>query len=114
MAAELEENRESVNFGSACDARRSSKQTGPEIGRDRGAGGARAASCDGQRALRLGIRRDTGEMILREGQGALQIGQAINWLRHENAKGAHIYIRPAGMWRMQGRPLERERHSSCS
>lgn len=45
----------------------------------------------------LGIRRDTGEMILREGQGALQVEQAIKWLRHETAKGAHIYIRPAGM-----------------
>ena len=31
-----------------------------------------------------------------EGQGAVQIEQAIKWLRHENAKGAHIYVRPAG------------------
>jgi hypothetical protein len=53
----------------------------------------RAMGCE---RFDLGIRRDTGEMILREGQGALQIEQAINWLRHENAKGAHIYIRPAG------------------
>jgi hypothetical protein len=44
----------------------------------------------------LGIRRDAGEMILREGQGAIEIEEAIKWLRHENAKGAHIYIRPAG------------------
>ena len=44
----------------------------------------------------LGIKRDAGEMILREGQGAMEISEAIKWLRHENAKGAHIYVRPAG------------------
>jgi hypothetical protein len=35
-------------------------------------------------------------MILREGQGAIDIEGAINRLRHENGKGAHIYIRPTG------------------
>src|SRR5229473_2394880 len=45
----------------------------------------------------LGIRRDAGEMILREGQGAIEVEATIKWLRHENAKGAHIYIRPAGL-----------------
>jgi hypothetical protein len=44
----------------------------------------------------LGIKRDAGEMILREGQGPIEIEEAIKWLRHENAKGAHIYIRAAG------------------
>jgi hypothetical protein len=44
----------------------------------------------------LGIWRDAGEMILREGQGAIEIEETIKWLRHENGKGAHIYIRPAG------------------
>jgi RepB DNA-primase from phage plasmid len=44
----------------------------------------------------IGIKRDGGEMILRESQGAIHIEKAIKWLRHENAKGAHIYIRPAG------------------
>jgi DNA primase RepB-like protein len=34
-------------------------------------------------------------MILREGQGTAAIELALKWLRHENAKGAHIYIRPA-------------------
>jgi RepB DNA-primase from phage plasmid len=43
----------------------------------------------------LGIKRE-GEMILREGQGVGDIERAIKWLRHENGKGAHIYIRPAG------------------
>ena len=53
----------------------------------------RAMGCE---RFDLGIRRDGGEMILREGQGTAAIAQAIKWLRHENAKGAHIYIRPAG------------------
>src|SRR5271154_1052334 len=53
----------------------------------------RAMSCN---RFDLGIRRDAGEMILREGQGAIEIEEAIKWLRHENGKGAHIYIQPAG------------------
>ncbi len=52
----------------------------------------RAMGCE---RFDLGIRRDTGEMILREGQDAIEIEEAIKWLRHENGKGAHIYIRPA-------------------
>src|SRR4029077_18706001 len=44
----------------------------------------------------IGIKRDAGEMILREGQGALEVEATIKWLRHENAKGSHIYVRPAG------------------
>jgi hypothetical protein len=43
----------------------------------------------------VGIRRDGSEMILR-GQGAIEVEQAIKRLRHENAKGGHIYVRPAG------------------
>ncbi len=39
-------------------------------------------------------------MILKEGQGAIEIERAIKWLRHENAKGAHIYIRSAGAHRL--------------
>ncbi len=53
----------------------------------------RAMGCE---RFDLGIRRDAGEMILREGQGGIEIEKAIKWLRHENGKGAHIYIRPAG------------------
>jgi RepB DNA-primase from phage plasmid len=53
----------------------------------------RAMGCE---RFTIGIKRDGGEMILREGQGAIEIEKAIKWLRHENAKGAHIYIRPAG------------------
>src|SRR5260370_35165462 len=54
----------------------------------------RAMRCEG---FDLGIRRDAGEMILREGQGAFEAGATIKGLRHENAKGAPIYIRPAGI-----------------
>ena len=54
----------------------------------------RAMGCE---RFDLGVRRDAGEMILREGQGAIEIEEAIKWLRHENAKGAHIYVRPAGL-----------------
>jgi hypothetical protein len=54
----------------------------------------RAMGCE---RFDIGIRRDAGEMILREGQGAPDIEATIKWLRHENAKGAHIYVRPAGL-----------------
>jgi hypothetical protein len=54
----------------------------------------RAMGCE---RFDLGIRRDAGEMILREGQGAFEVEATIKWLRHENAKGAHIYVRPAGL-----------------
>jgi hypothetical protein len=77
---------ESLYFGSACDIRRRSKETGPEIGHDRR---ARAASCDGRRALptRYPAR-------CREGRAGRPSNRAnIKWLRHENAKGAHIYVR---------------------
>jgi hypothetical protein len=53
----------------------------------------RAMGCE---RFDVGIKRDAGEMILREGQGAVEIEKTIKWLRHENAKGAHIYVRPAG------------------
>ena len=45
----------------------------------------------------LGVRRDGGEMVLREVQDAVAVAAAVKWLRHENAKGAHVYIRPAGV-----------------
>ena len=53
----------------------------------------RATGCE---RFDIGIKRDAGEMILRERQAAIDIEKTIRWLRHENAKGAHIYIRPAG------------------
>jgi hypothetical protein len=53
----------------------------------------RAMGCE---RFDVGIKRDAGEMILREGQGAIEIEETIKWLRHENAKGAQIYVRPTG------------------
>jgi hypothetical protein len=38
----------------------------------------RAMGCD---RFDLGIRRDAGEMILREGQDVIEIEEAIKWLR---------------------------------
>jgi hypothetical protein len=52
----------------------------------------RAMGCE---RFDVGIKR-ASEMVLREGQGAIEIEETIKELRHENAKGAHIYIRPTG------------------
>ena len=46
----------------------------------------------------LGIRRTVSEMILREGQGAVEIEKSIIWLRDQNAKGDHIHVRPTGLY----------------
>jgi hypothetical protein len=54
---------------------------------------AQLRAMGGQR-FDLGVRRDGGEMILREGQGALEVEEALKWFRYENAKGAHISVRP--------------------
>lgn len=43
------------------------------------------------------IRRAAGGMILRAGQGAIEIEAPIKLKRHENAQSAHIYIRPASL-----------------
>jgi hypothetical protein len=42
-----------------------------------------------------GLTQIVGELKI-QGQGAAVIEAAIKWLRHENAKGAYIYIRPVG------------------
>jgi RepB DNA-primase from phage plasmid len=44
----------------------------------------------------VGILRPDGRMLLREAWTATRIEQAIPWLRRENARGAHIFIRPHG------------------
>jgi hypothetical protein len=53
----------------------------------------RAMGCE---RFDLGILPDAGETILREKQRAVDIEKVTKWLRRENARGAHIYIRPAG------------------
>ena len=52
----------------------------------------RAMGCE---RFDVGIKRDA-EMILRERHGAMEIEETIKWLRHENAKGAYIYVRLTG------------------
>ncbi len=44
----------------------------------------------------IGVLQQTGRMLLREGWNADQVDGAINWLRRENARGAHIFVRPHG------------------
>ena len=44
----------------------------------------------------LGVLDHDGRMFLREGRSAAQVNATITWLRRENARGAHIFIRPHG------------------
>src|SRR5713101_3042574 len=52
-----------------------------------------AMACD---YLDIGILRPDGRMLLREAWTARQIEQAMQPLRRENARGAHIFVRPHG------------------
>ena len=45
----------------------------------------------------LGVFRSDGRMLLREGWKSERVEAALNWLRRENARGAHIFIRPHGV-----------------
>ena len=44
----------------------------------------------------IGILRPDGRMLLREAWSVRQIEQAVQRLRRENARGAHIFLRPHG------------------
>src|ERR1700730_6810334 len=44
----------------------------------------------------IGILRPDGRMLLREARTVRQIEEAIQRVRRENARGAHIFIRPHG------------------
>lgn len=44
----------------------------------------------------LGILRANGAMLLRDRATERFVIDALAWLRHENACGAHIFVRPAG------------------
>ena len=44
----------------------------------------------------IGVLRSDGRMLLRSGWSAEQIDAALGWLRRENARGAHIFVRPHG------------------
>src|ERR1700676_5784567 len=46
--------------------------------------------------LDIGILRPDGRMLLREAWTVRQIEEAVQRLRRENARGAHIFLRPHG------------------
>jgi hypothetical protein len=45
----------------------------------------------------IGVKRNDGTMLLREGWGAKQVLKSLLWLRRENFNRGHIYVRPAGL-----------------
>jgi hypothetical protein len=45
----------------------------------------------------LGVLRSGGVMLLRDALSAERIAAQFAWLRCENARGAHIFIRPCGL-----------------
>jgi hypothetical protein len=45
----------------------------------------------------LGVFRADSRMLLREGWRAEQVEAVLSWLRRENARGAHIFVRPHGV-----------------
>jgi hypothetical protein len=53
-------------------------------------------SAMGCEAFDIGVLRQSGRMLLREGWRERQILAAVLWLKHENARGAHIFVRPHG------------------
>jgi RepB DNA-primase from phage plasmid len=44
----------------------------------------------------IGVFHQDALMLLRNGWSAAQIDAALGWLSHENARGAHIFVRPHG------------------
>jgi hypothetical protein len=44
----------------------------------------------------IGVLRPDGLMLLRSPWSAKQVDAALAWLRRENARGAHIFVRPHG------------------
>jgi single stranded DNA-binding protein len=57
--------------------------------------GAMACAC-----FELGLLRADGVMLLRAPLTANQIEAQLTWLRRENARGAHIFVRPHGFSRL--------------
>jgi hypothetical protein len=50
----------------------------------------------GCKLFEIGVLRMDDRMLLRSGWSAEQIEAALGWLRRENARGAHIFVRPHG------------------
>ncbi|HLI63709.1 MAG TPA: hypothetical protein VKV05_09935 [Terriglobales bacterium] len=44
----------------------------------------------------IGVLQQNGRMLLRERWTAPRALAAVPWLKHENARGAHIFLRPHG------------------
>ena len=44
----------------------------------------------------IGVLQHSGRMLLREHRTTDQVEAAIKWLRHENARSAHVFVRPHG------------------
>ena len=45
----------------------------------------------------IGVLRMGGRMLLRSRWSAQRIDAAVGWLRRENARGAHVFVRPHGV-----------------
>ena len=56
-----------------------------------------AMGCD---TYDIGILRSDARMLLREGRRARWIEHSLRWLKRENARGAHIFVRPHGEHRL--------------
>ena len=51
-------------------------------------------SAMGSRRFEVGVMRRNYRMVLQRDQSVDQICKCIGWLRQENARGAHIFVRP--------------------
>jgi hypothetical protein len=54
----------------------------------------RQLSAMASRRFEVGVLRKTDRMVLRRDQSVEQICKRIKWFRRENARGAHIFVRP--------------------
>jgi hypothetical protein len=50
----------------------------------------------GCKSFDIGVLHQDGRMLLRECWSEEQIESVFSWLRHQNARSAHIYVRPSG------------------
>jgi hypothetical protein len=57
-------------------------------------------SAMGCESVDLGALSQSGRMLLAENCSAALIPSSLRWLRRENARGAHIFIRPSGIHRL--------------
>jgi hypothetical protein len=57
---------------------------------------AKQLSAMGCQRFDVGILHRNGRMLLRERWNAEQVDAAVSWFRRENARNAHIFVRPHG------------------